>query len=106
MTEQEIYNAAEQKVGEWATSRGFEYAHEGHHFREYTKKANGVNFQCVVLMNNNELDQCTRIFLEANTLNEDIDVGSTIKDEKDLEHIGDLFDRWEKLCISYLRTVL
>ena len=106
MTEQEIYNEAEQKVGEWATSHGFEYTHEGHKFREYTKKANGVDFHCVVLMNNNELDQCTRIFLEANTVNEDIDVGSKVKDEKDLERIGDMFDRWETICISYLRTVL
>lgn len=106
MTEQELYNAAEQKVVEWATSRGFEYTHEGYRLREYTKKANGVEFHCVILMANDEGDQYTRIFLEANTVNEDIDVGSTIKDEKDLEHIGDLFDRWETLCISYMRTVL
>ena len=106
MKEQELYKAAEQKVGEWATSRGFEYTHEGHNFREYTKKVNGVEFQCVVLMNNDDLDQCTRIFLEAHTENEDIDVGSKIRDEKDLEHISDLFDRWEILCISYMRTEL
>lgn len=29
MTEQELYNLADQKVGEWATSRGFEYIPDG-----------------------------------------------------------------------------
>lgn len=109
MTEQEIYKAAEQKVCEWATSHGFTIDYEDDKFktREYVKRENGVEFRCVVFMNTyDELDLNTRIIMEANTVNEDIDAGALIKEEKDLEYIKDFFDRWEKLCISYLRTVL
>ena len=106
MTEHEIYESAKQKLVQWAVGHAFQQSKEGKDLSEFEKDENGVKFVCMVLMSGDDLYPEIRICLFANTVNEDIDMGMTITEESDLDHIDEMFNRWMEISCTYLRTLI